>query len=277
MSHALRRLRQLLDDELLVRAGRSMVLTERAAELAAPVRTFVESASEVFADSHNFQPQHLETTFRVVCSDCISTIILPALECVLGEQAPGVRLELLPPDPRALGALQSGEVDFAIGSMKPTDALRAQPLFRDFMVTVVAPQHPRLRGTNMSLDDFLTENHLLVAPRGDPVGVIDTLLAARGLERRVAQTVPSFLSALWQVAHSDLVLTTSWRLIRATSDRLPLRLFTTPVSMAPFTQHLVWSPRANRALETAWMRHVVAEVAKELEPLPAEDAVIARG
>ena len=56
VSHALARLRERFGDELLVRAGRKMVLTPRAEALRGPVREAIEAASRVFEPAASFDP-----------------------------------------------------------------------------------------------------------------------------------------------------------------------------------------------------------------------------
>ncbi|MEO1086862.1 MAG: LysR family transcriptional regulator, partial [Acidobacteriota bacterium] len=59
MSHKLRRIRALVGDEVLVRAGRSMVATARAEALAEPVRALLSQAQALLADPQPFSPATL--------------------------------------------------------------------------------------------------------------------------------------------------------------------------------------------------------------------------
>src|SRR5512137_487218 len=64
-SHALARIRERLDDAILVRAGRKMVLTPRAEELRPQVRSLVEDAGRVLRTAVPFAPSALTRSFTI--------------------------------------------------------------------------------------------------------------------------------------------------------------------------------------------------------------------
>lgn len=266
MSHTLARLRVLLEDEVLVRAGHEMVPTPRALALAEPVRDLLAHAQRVLQAPERFDPARLRRSFRLACTDHVSTVLLRRAEPLLRSEAPGVDLYELPVGPDTMDRLRTGEIDAGVGvfPVAPPE-VRVRRLFDDGFVTVVRPDHPRVRGPVLSLDDFLAEGHLLVAPRGTPTGAIDDALAERGLGRRVARTVPSFLSALWLAAESDLLLTVSRRLVAAVAPRLPLRVLPTPLPIDDYTLVLAWHPRVDAAVEDVWFRGVLVRAAQALE------------
>lgn len=265
MSHSLGRLRELFGDELLVRAGQRLVPTPRAEALAGPVRELLAGAERVLAAPGGFEPGTLRRAFRVACTDHVSTVLLRRAEPRLRAEAPGVDLHEHPIAPDTLEQLRAGQIDVAIGVFpEAPPEIRTRPLFTDGFVTVARPDHPRVRGPGLDLDAFLAEGHLLVAPRGTPSGTIDDLLAARGLVRRVARTVPSFLSAVWHVAESDLLLTVSRRLIAAVAPRIALRALPTPLPVVDYTLVLAWHPRRDAAPDDAWLRGALVEAAEGL-------------
>lgn len=264
MSHTLGRLRLLFGDELLVRAGPALVPTPRAEALTVPVREALEGVRRALTPPARFDPGRCTQAFRVVCTDHVSMVLLPRVAKAMSTLAPQAALYERPLLPTVMDELRAGEVDVAIGVFpEATPEMRSRRLFTDGFVTVGRWDHPRLRDT-LSLDQFLAEGHLLVAPRGTPVGAIDEVLAARGLARRVVRTVPHFLSALWQVGEGDLLLTVSRRLVAAVSGRLPLRTFPTPVAMPGYTIHALWHPRLEAAPDHDWFRGLLSAAALEM-------------
>ncbi|MCB9668037.1 MAG: LysR family transcriptional regulator [Alphaproteobacteria bacterium] len=266
MSHTLGRLRDLLGDPVLVRAGRGMVATARAEALAEPVRAVLADASRVLAPA-SFDPAALTRRFRLVSTDHVSTILVGDLEARLTREAPGVDLDVVPLQPETLEELRRGGVDAAIGVFPDAPPeLRATALFDDRFVTVCRVDHPRV-GPDLPLDRYLTERHLLVSPRGTPVGRVDRELAAMGSTRRVALTFPSFLSALWHVPQSDALLTVSARLVAAVRPRIPVQVLATPLDLPRYTLVLLWAPRLEGSPEDAWFRSLVRSVAAGLGPI----------
>ena len=138
-------------------------------------------------------------------------------------------------------------------------------MFADGFVTVARADHPRLVGDVLTLEAFLAEDHLLVSPRGAVNGHVDDALAARGLRRRVARTVPSFLAAIWHIGQSDHLLTVSRRLVNAVRDRLPLSVWAPPVPLEDYPIWLVWHPRVDSDAEHAWFRSVITGAAERLD------------
>lgn len=267
MSHTLGRLRELLDDELFVRAGRRMVPTPRAESLASPVADVLARARWVLSENHRFDPQRLERRFRVVCTDHVSTVLLdPALRRIRRE-APAVDLVVAPLTPNTMEELRHGEVDAAIGVFpEAPPEMRMRGLFTDRFVTVWRAGHPRLH--TLDLSTYLEEPHVLVAPRGVPVGLVDQVLAEQHQHRRVARAFPSFLAALWHVSRSDELLTISERLVEAVAPRLSLRSATPPLSLPEYRLVLAWHPRTGKSREDVWFRDLLADVADTLPMLP---------
>jgi DNA-binding transcriptional LysR family regulator len=95
VSAQLRRLRALIGDPLLVRAGAGMVPTEIALQLMAPAETLLRSAEQLFggkAGARAFTPGAAEIEFRIAASDYLDPLFLPMLVARLRQQAPRARL-----------------------------------------------------------------------------------------------------------------------------------------------------------------------------------------
>lgn len=265
MSHTLGRLRALLGDELLVRAGAGMTPTRRAEALALPVKEVLAAARLLLDDPGRFDPQGLSRRFRVVCTDHVSTVLLEPADALLQREAPGVDLDVVPLVPGTMDDLRKGAVDLAIGVFpEASPEVKVRRLFDDRFVTVCRPGHPRI-GAALDLDGFLAESHVLVAPRGGAFGHVDAALERLGHRRRVARTTPSFLAALWWVRRSDALLTVSERLVRAVADGIPLRVLEPPVPLDPYTLVQAWHPRTDKAAADAWFRGLLVRVAAGLE------------
>ena len=69
MSRTLTRIREVLNDPILVRSGRGLVPTPRALELREQVRGVVELAHGVFTQSQSSDLRELERTFSIRAND----------------------------------------------------------------------------------------------------------------------------------------------------------------------------------------------------------------
>lgn len=257
VSHALARLRERFDDPLLVRAGRRMVLTPRAAGLREQVHEALTLAGRVFEPPQSFDPERLERSFALSVTDYVLVVLGPAIEALVRDRAPRLALRFIPNALDDAEKLRLGETDLAIGiygELPPE--LRTRPLLTDRLVCVVRAGHP-IVGKRLGLDQFVALDHVQVAPRGQPGGYVDQQLAERGHARRVVRAVPYFQVALSLTASSDYILTISERIARALGPSLGLTILEPPLPLEPYALSLVWHPRFDRDPAHAWLRELL--------------------
>lgn len=279
VSHALRRLRELLGDPLMVRSGNGMALTPRAEGLAVPLRSGLLTLGRALSQPAIFEPRTARRTFTLASLDLFDLLVLPSLLRRVRHEAPGVDLSVVQAADRMLSErLETGEVDLAVTvQMHSADeaiaatgsGLVQTTLFRDGLVCLLRAGHPALqRGSSrratgrLRLQTYLELAHVLVSPRGHGPGLVDEVLAQRGLKRRIALRVPHFYSALAIVGESDLVLTAPAPLARLGS---PTKVVALPVPV-PLPEHsvqLVWHERFGHEPGHRWLRERTVEAARK--------------
>lgn len=261
-SHALGRLRDLFDDPLLVRAGRSLVPTTRAEALAPALHRLMEDLEGLLDDDPTFDPALRNRTFSMVASDYVQLVVLDPVGRELTHRAPGIDLHCRR-EGGALESLRTGEIDlmFPVTSEVPADIRICEVLTETFSC-LVRPGHPVLQGGRIDLDGFCEAQHLLVAPRGDGRGIVDRRLADLGRERRVSRTVPGFLVAPHLVADSDLLLTLPTRLAHRYASLLGLTVTAPPLELPGFTVRMAWHARNDRDTGHRWLRRTFEEAAQ---------------
>lgn len=262
MSHALARIREKLGDPLLVRAGRGMVLTPRAAQLKPRVREVVAGAAEVLAPDQPFSARSLARSFTILATDHVLLVLGLELDRLVAEEAPGVDLRFAPNTPDDPAALREGAADLAVGiygEMPPE--LRTRPLLTDRHVCLVREGHPDV-GARLTIDQYTRMLHVQIAPRGAPGGYVDDVLRAQGRARRVARAVPYFVAGLHLVSGTEYVLTAPERVARAMAPRFGLRLVEPPLELRPYALSLVWHPRVDADEGHRWLREVLVRAAR---------------
>ena len=278
MSHTLRRLRELFDDPLLVRGRGGMVLTPRAEALAVPLRSGLVSLARTLAEPAAFEPEHASRTFRIVSPDLFDALFLPALLKRLGHEAPSVDLAVVPTPKRLSDSLETGDVDLAIYPVlldpQPFDLgtqvdaeLQSRTLFRDSFRCFVRNDHPALTGRRkLTLKTYTRLNHILVSPGGEGPGLVDRILQARSLKRRIALRVPHFATALEVIAQSDLVLTAPSSLSRcSTASTLASR--PAPLDIPEHAITMIWHPRFTEDPAHRWLRERMIDVTADVPAL----------
>jgi DNA-binding transcriptional LysR family regulator len=265
-SHALRRLRELFDDELLVRVGRRMVPTPRALELGPPLERALASMSTLVAPPAAFDPRTAKRSFRIATADLQQVVLFPRLLSILAGEAPGLDLVVDPGIHHVADRLAAGELDLGLFPLRARDrlpGLREHVLLHDHFVCLVRRGHPLAR-RQPDAKRFAAARHAFVAPGGVRGGVVDDVLAERGLTRRVAFQAAQFLVAPFVVAETDLVITVPAQVARLFTRLLPLAAFEPPVPLGGFSMSLVWHERfdadpAHRFLREAVIRSAPVE------------------
>lgn len=270
MSHALRRLRELLDDPLLVRTGPGMELTPRALALRTPLKQTLESVRGLFV-ADGFDPASSTRRFALMIPDYIINFVLPPLVGRIANEAPSVRLDVTPwrgAPLQASGAIApeiARQIDFAFNCRPGAlPGFHRQRLFGDADRLVVRRGHPV--GAKLSrLPQFLAARHVAVIGRGQSEDLIDTWLQQQGIQRRIALSVPSYLQALHTVARSDLVAFVPSRLAASLHRQLDLVSLDPPLQPEGDEEYLFWPVRNQNDPGSIWLRQHVIAVGRDLD------------
>ena len=264
VSHALGRLRDLLDDPLFVRAGRGMTPTPRALEMKTALRAVLVDVERVLLQPSAFDPTTSHRVFRFACPDLFEALVLPKLLATLAENAPHVGVVAMPVRGYdALARLLSGELDAVAlpvpeGSPSPAPGeLRTHTVLRDTLVAFLRRGHPALAHGPLSLDAYCDAAHVMVTQVGRGPGPVDDALASMGRARTIRARVRSFLTTPHLLAATDLILTgpASLRALMPEGivDRAP------PVALPGHRLELLWHPRQHADDGHSWFREQIAD------------------
>lgn len=263
-SHALRRLREALNDPILVRNGLRMELTPRAEALRQPLKAALEQVENLFGGAA-FDPAQSARHFRLLFPDLVVALMMPEIMNKVARQAPRVAIEVMPwRGPDGMTAEFARSLDL-ITSFAP-DAYKGFhrfTLYKDSDAVAVRKDHParkRLSGR----ETFFGARHVAVAGRGQREDIIDFWLRGKGLERNVALTVPTYVEALHVVSRSDLVAFVPRRLIASLAKPLALAAVDPPVDPGTDEQFLFYPARAQADPGSVWLRNLVREAAREM-------------
>jgi DNA-binding transcriptional LysR family regulator len=267
MSRALARLRETTGDPLLVRAGRGLVPTPRALELAERTGALVREAEAMLRPVETLDLKRLARTFTIRSRDGFVENFGPDLIARVESEAPGVRLVFVPKLGRESAPLRDGSVDMETGvatkAMGPE--LRTRALFRDRVVGVVRAGHV-LCETPVTLAAYAAGRHVVVhhpaleSPAQD-LSRVDELLEPLGLTRTIVTVVGGFSEALALARASDLIATVPERYTGNLRDGMAS--FALPFAMEGITISLLWHPRMDADPAHRWLRGIVRDICAE--------------
>lgn len=267
VSAALKRLRELAGDPLLVRSGATMVPTDAALRMIEPSASILRAAEALFSDARGFDPATSTLTFRIAASDYLDPQFLPALVADLKREAPQTRVEVHPlsPDGPYPDWLARGDVDVVVGNwLQPPGDLHQAELFTDEVMCLVAQDHPAAR-RGWSAEDWLVCEHVAPTPTHPGArGVIDEHLESQGLARNITARCAHFSLIPAMVASTLLVLTTGRLFCERYLGRLPVAMLPPPLDFPPLTYYQLWHERSHGSASARWLRTRVKAAAGQL-------------
>ncbi len=267
VSAALGRLRHITGDALFVREGNRMVPTPRSRQLSGPIRAALRQMEDALASIARFDPQTATGVFRILGSDYFSTLLMPPLARRVRETAPGLTLQMLDHPSAAVAPLLSeGAIDMAVDSRSETpDWISSHVLFRSHMVTVArrgdaaltdAGGHP---GERIPPDLFCAIPQVLMSMDGARTGTIDAVLAAHGLSRQIAVTVPHFHAVALAVVEAGLIGSLPVHFAERVAPLFGLDVYLPPFDPPTVEVMLYWHRRHDADAAHAWLRDIIIE------------------
>jgi DNA-binding transcriptional LysR family regulator len=265
-SHALKRLRDLLSDPLLVRVGSRMELTPRAIALRESLAETLQRV-QTFLVADSFDPARSSRRFAIMMQDHVAHLIVPALVNRVHSGAPGVRLDVLPwQSPASVNPQRLRSIDLLICcSTNEIPGFQKETLFTDTEVTVVRKGHPSASRLK-NLRAFLTARHVAVVGKGLTEDPVDTWLRQEGMSRDIVLRVPGYLQALQAVALADLVAFVPKRLAESMARPLSLAVLPAPLDPGEFQEYLFYPRRAFQDPASIWLRKLALDASGRLDP-----------
>lgn len=274
VSTALRRLRELTGDPLLVRSKNGMTPTERGAALLEPVRQALASIESIANCQTRFEPASTRRVFNVATPDYLDPALLGRILARFHALAPHAQIVFhsFSPEQDFAGALAEGRLDVVIGNWPhPPEQLRLSPLFDDEVVCMMREDHP-LAGRPLTTKGYLEAEHLAPTPYSvGQRGVIDTHLARERLKRNIVAWVPYFSLAPYMLLESDMLFTCPRSFADHFARRLPVALARSPIDYPPMSFYLLWHDRAHYGEECRWFRDQIIALARQSTNAPARN------
>lgn len=260
VSHAVRRLREQLNDDLFVRDGRSMQPTPTCQRMAPALLDQLAKLRQLLQQWGQFDPLQTHQTFRIGVPDAIEPLFLPALASVIRKQAPHAALTSLPLERKNMaGALANGQLDVVIDVAQPiSGSVRHQPLFEDEFRIVTRRDHPV--GRRLALPGYMKAEHVAVSTRAKGAVVEDIALLNLGLQRRIGVRCQNYHAACRLVAQSDYMLTMPARLARHIDAQQSLKHWALPFSLPPVHLHLYWHTNSEADSANLWLRRLIVGI-----------------
>lgn len=125
VSNSLKLLREHFHDEILIRDGRSMRLTEFGESLRGPLEEVMAAVRRAVAPEP-FDPATSRQRFRIATADYVMAILAPHLTGILSARAPAMAVQMLNARKLADEDLRAGRIDMLIAPQRTLTSARSQ-------------------------------------------------------------------------------------------------------------------------------------------------------
>jgi DNA-binding transcriptional LysR family regulator len=256
MSRALRQLRAVFDDELLVRASGAYRLTPRAERLQRELAETLPRLHSLFSDEP-FDPRNAAHTFRLASSDYLLSVIAPPMLRRVLARSPGSTLRFEGWSETVYFDAERGALDLVFTGGAAPPPLRSEPLFEETYSCLLSADHPLAQTDQPTLDAYLDCDHVIVNIFEARQGAIDIRLGALGRARRANVTVPYHALAAAVVEGTNLIATLPNRLLDGLTISTTLTVIPTPLEIGPISFSMAWHPRLDNDPAQQWLRETI--------------------
>ena len=269
VSRSLGRLRDIYGDPLVVKQGREMVPTPLGESLLPLASSAVEALRHVVNASSSFDPATAQGTFRIAMKEAMGGAIIDIWETHVRPYAPDLELDLVRLTVDIAPDVVSGQIDMIVLTINrdvvlPPQADITQLVMRhcceDAFVTCLRRGHP-LEGKVMTLERYLSLDHILINPLRGATSAVDAWLGERGLERRIRYRAQDFNVAKAILQRTDAALNMPGSLLGEDASRIWHTA--TPVPVAPMEVSVGWHPNWTVNPRHKWVRDQMQKGLKE--------------
>jgi len=255
LSAMVRRWRRVLEDPLFIRSRYGVTPTEPALAFRQRILPSLTDLSRSLKESGEFNPKTSTRVFHLHMSDIGQFVFLSSMTEFLLTAAPHLQLHIkqLPWD-TVQDALSSGSIDFALGALPMIKGrVHSRVLLREHFVTVMRKKH-YLANRKLDLDTYLDATHLVIDAPSSGHTLVESVLRAKGIHRRVGMTVSHYLAVEKILSNSDYLLTVPNVAVLAFHNPDLHNIVPTPISLPTFDVRLYWHERSRSDAGVQWLR-----------------------
>jgi DNA-binding transcriptional LysR family regulator len=268
LTRALKKLREVFHDELVVRGELGYQTTPRGQDLLTALATLLPQMDDIIAGKH-FDPATANTTFRITAADSLCHLYAPIVARKY-QETPNMSFVFSTYGEDRYSDLEANAQDLVLDAQYKTlrTGLRTATLFEEEFVCAVARNSSH--GRKLSLDKYLAAKHVAIGTLHGTQAIPDLEFARTGLKRECPFRVPYFSVGLAMVATSELIVTLPMSLAAMLINPETTRLVKPPKEVEGYRYVMVWHRRQETDPRHTWLRQSVQRATVDLVQLLAE-------
>jgi len=263
VSRALQRLREMFQDDLLIRTSNGYEPTPKGQRLLHELESTLPRLDRLLSGA-DFDPAAEETTFRIAATDHAAHVLCPLL---CGRQAPAdnrTSFDFVALHDGTFDAMDKGRIDLLLNADDGHLPARfaSETIFADDFACVAAAGSGYSRA--LTLKQYLAVSHIGVSILGGLQTIPEKCLASVGERRHCPIWVPYFATAIRSVAGTRLIATVPRRMAEMEARNPALKILKPPGIFGRFKYLMAWHPRMNTDAAHLWLRATIREAGKSL-------------
>lgn len=268
ISHALRRLRDMMNDPIFIKHGRLLVLTPYAKSILPTVQQSIANLTDCSAKTLQFDPVETQMQFSLGFRDILEFLILPDLLAPLRQQKSQLRINS---QRLALGSLEekllSGELDVVIDLESPTSTkIESEEIICEPLCILAGRGHPCFTNKNLTVADYSSSDHVLVSLNRRERAYVDNRIKTAGVKRDVVLKCEHYLPAARTVEATDLLLTMPYSYAIYLADFLDVKIFELPFECDPVPIRMYWRAETSAEPYMQWILQQLKIITQQAFP-----------
>ena len=256
VSHAIKRLRTALGDDLFVRQGSQLMPTPLCERMAPQLIDLLTQLRNVLQTCGEFDLQHSSRTFKVALPDALEPIILPKLHAKMRQQAPHTTLHSVRIQRHELSRqLTANHIDVAIDVAMPVKQPITHLMLSSDEYCVVMDAHHPLQD-KLTKAGYLASEHVVVSTRAIGKVLEDYALLAQGVNRQINTRCQNYSAAKQLLKGTRLLLTVPTMIAKQPSDT-ELAVVQLPFSLEKVATHMYWHQSTQQDAAQRWFRETL--------------------
>ncbi|RQW61185.1 LysR family transcriptional regulator [Vibrio viridaestus] len=265
VSRQLAQLRELCNDELLVRNANSLVLTPKAEILKTKLDVFFGDIEHLLSDV-SFEPETWTAELVISSSDYVAQYVLPDICSRLNRQAPQLSITYHLWKPEYIGQLHDLGIDIA-STMLPEEpkGVSSQCIGSDYLVVVMSRNHLLANKSQLNVEDIVQYSHIKITGGADKDSIVDEQLKRFNYHRHIQLQVPFFTAAVSHLQQTDCLMVMPLHIAENLSKYWPITHKKLPFDVSSNKYWLIWHPKFDHDLSHKWAREQIVSAMQDCD------------
>jgi LysR family transcriptional regulator, nod-box dependent transcriptional activator len=266
LSNVLRQLRVDFDDPLIIRNGKSMQLTPKAAALLGPLEETLASLESLLG-ADGFEMASCTKNYRVATTDHVITMLAPSFLKLAMDEAPLTRTQMTNAQASSVKALMVGDLDMVISpkllvtagfaNSNALDNVNTELLMSERLVCL-AHKDDREFSAGLSLEEYLARPHAGYSFSDLDVASVEQVhLMRQGLKQKDMLLLSNYAALPGTVATTGCLALVPETLARGAALLFPLQYAPPPFHTDPIDWTMIWHNRNESEPAAIWFREAL--------------------